>query len=113
MYRRIAALNLDTPLLEIRNTNLAELVVNSGCEAKNPGFPWVLLIPCWLPGSIPDVVWRFKWPVLPTADWIYRWYLVHSEQCVHCREHEDNEQALLSCRVANTFWSLVGGRTAR
>ncbi|KAL3257596.1 hypothetical protein MRX96_017050 [Rhipicephalus microplus] len=40
---------------------------------------------------------------------MYRWHLVRSEQCVYSREHEDNEQALLTCRVAKTFWSLVGG----
>ncbi|KAH7967611.1 hypothetical protein HPB52_000667 [Rhipicephalus sanguineus] len=75
IYKRIAQLNLDTPLLECRNTELAqELLVNSGCEAKNPGFPWVLLTPSWLPGSIQDVVWRFGWSVLPTADRMYKWH---------------------------------------
>ncbi|KAH7963273.1 hypothetical protein HPB52_020420 [Rhipicephalus sanguineus] len=108
IYKRIAALNLDTPLLEYRNTELAqELLVNSGCEAKNPGFPWVLLTPSWLPGSIQDVVWRFGWSVLPTADRMYKWHYVRSEQCVYCHKHEDNKHALITCRVAKVFWSLV------
>ncbi|XP_037509007.1 uncharacterized protein LOC119385681 [Rhipicephalus sanguineus] len=108
IYKRIAQLNLDTPLLECRNTELAqELLVNSGCEAKNPGFPWVLLTPSWLPGSIQDVVWRFGWSVLPTADRMYKWHHVRSEQCVHCHKHEDNKHALIACRVAKVFWSLV------
>ncbi|KAH7955253.1 hypothetical protein HPB51_028148 [Rhipicephalus microplus] len=69
IYRRIVALNLDTPLLEIRNTELAqELLVNSGCEAKNPEFPWILLTFSWLPGSIQGMLWRFGWSVLPTAN---------------------------------------------
>ncbi|KAH7939597.1 hypothetical protein HPB52_014807 [Rhipicephalus sanguineus] len=84
IYKRIAQLNLDTPLLECRNTELAqELLVNSGCEAKNPGFPWVLLTPSWLPGSIQDVVWRFGWSVLPTADRMYKWHYVRSEHGLH------------------------------
>ncbi|KAH7969207.1 hypothetical protein HPB52_015905 [Rhipicephalus sanguineus] len=108
IYKRIAQLNLDTPLLECRNTELAqELLVNSGCEAKNPGFPWVLLTPSWLPGSIQDVVWRFGWSVLPTADRMYKWHYVRSEQCVHCKKHENNKHALITCRVAKIFWSLV------
>ncbi|KAH7939792.1 hypothetical protein HPB52_017451 [Rhipicephalus sanguineus] len=108
IYKRIAQLNLDTPFLECRNTELAqELLVNSGCEAKNPGFPWVLLTPSWLPGSIQDVVWRFGWSVLPTADRMYKWHYVRSEQCVHCHKHEDNKHALIACRVAKVFWSLV------
>ncbi|KAH7944380.1 hypothetical protein HPB52_018803 [Rhipicephalus sanguineus] len=108
IYKRIAQLNLDTPLLECQNTELAqELLVNSGCEAKNPGFPWVLLTPSWLPGSIQDVVWRFGWSVLPTADRMYKWHYVRSEQCVHCQKHEDNKHALITCRVAKVFWSLV------
>ncbi|KAH7957829.1 hypothetical protein HPB52_023165 [Rhipicephalus sanguineus] len=95
IYKRIAQLNLDTPLLECQNTELAqELLVNSGCEAKNPGFPW-------------DVVWRFGWSVLPTADRMYEWHYVRSEQCVHCQKHEDNKHALITCRVAKVFWSLV------
>ncbi|KAL3218754.1 hypothetical protein MRX96_050609 [Rhipicephalus microplus] len=77
------------------------------CEAKNPGFPWVLLTPSWLPGSIQDVVWRYGWSVLPTADRMYKWHYVRSEPCVHCVMYEDNERALLTCRVAKTFWSLV------
>ncbi|KAL3212403.1 hypothetical protein MRX96_035905 [Rhipicephalus microplus] len=40
---------------------------------------------------------------------MYRWHMVRSEQCVHCREHEDNKHALLACCVAKTFWSFVGG----
>ncbi|KAL3207362.1 hypothetical protein MRX96_010155 [Rhipicephalus microplus] len=110
IYRRIVALNLDTPLLEIRNTELAqELLVNSGCEAKNPEFSWILLTFSWLPGSIQGMLWRFGWSVLPTANRMYRWHLVCLEQCVHCREQKDNEHALLTCRVAKTLWSLVGG----
>ncbi|KAH7939794.1 hypothetical protein HPB52_017453 [Rhipicephalus sanguineus] len=108
IYKHIAQLNLDTPFLECRNTELAqELLVNSGCEAKNPGFPCVLLTPSWLPGSIQDVVWRFGWSVLPTADRMYKWHYVRSEQCVHCHKHEDNKHALIACRVAKVFWSLV------
>ncbi|KAH8008660.1 hypothetical protein HPB51_000486 [Rhipicephalus microplus] len=108
IYKRIAALNLDTLILEVRNTELTqELLVNSGCEVKNPGFPWVLLTPSWLPGSIQDVVWRYGWSVLPTADRMYKWHYVRSEQCVHCGMFEDNKHALLACRVAKTFWSLV------
>ncbi|KAL3219964.1 hypothetical protein MRX96_005712 [Rhipicephalus microplus] len=84
-----------------------ELLVNLGCEVKNPGFPWVLLTPSWLPGSIQDVVWRYGWSVLPTVDRMYKWHYVRSEQCVHCGMYEDNEHALLACRVAKTFWSLV------
>ncbi|KAH8036448.1 hypothetical protein HPB51_000550 [Rhipicephalus microplus] len=98
IYKRIAALNLDTPILEVRNTELTqELLVNSGCEVKNPGFPWVLLTPSWLPGSIQDVVWRYGWSVLPTADRMYKWHYVRSEQCVHCGMFEDNKHALLAC----------------
>ncbi|KAH7940273.1 hypothetical protein HPB52_022593 [Rhipicephalus sanguineus] len=77
IYKRIAALNLDTPLLD------------------------------WLPGSIQDVVWRFGRSVLPTADRMYKWHNVRSEQCVHCKKHEDNKHALITCRVAKVFWSLV------
>ncbi|KAL3216431.1 hypothetical protein MRX96_033075 [Rhipicephalus microplus] len=68
IYKCIAALNLDTPLLEVRNKELTqELFVKSGFEVKNPGFPWVLLTPSRLLGSIEDVVWRYGWSVLPTA----------------------------------------------
>ncbi|KAH7964405.1 hypothetical protein HPB51_027353 [Rhipicephalus microplus] len=108
IYKRIAALNLDTPILEVRNTELTqELLVNWGCEVKNPGFPRVLLTPSWLPGSIQDVVWRYGWSVLPTADRMYKWHYVRSEQCVHCGMFEDNKHVLLACRVAKTFWPLV------
>ncbi|KAL3246416.1 hypothetical protein MRX96_017878 [Rhipicephalus microplus] len=97
------------PILEVRNTELTqELLVNSGCEVKNPGFPWVLRTPGWLPGSIQDVVWRYGWSALPTADRMYKWHYVRSEQCVHCGMFEDNKHALLACRVAKTFWSLAG-----
>ncbi|KAL3225022.1 hypothetical protein MRX96_026159, partial [Rhipicephalus microplus] len=110
IYRRISTLYLDTPLLEIRDAELSrELLVNSGCEAKDPGFSWVLLTPSRLPVSSQDVMWNFRWSILPTADRMYRWHLVHSEHCVHCREHEDNEHSLLTCCVAATFWYLVGG----
>ncbi|KAH7961151.1 hypothetical protein HPB52_004330 [Rhipicephalus sanguineus] len=85
IYKRIAQLNLDNPLLEYLNTELSqELLVNSGCEAKNPRFPWLLLTPSWLPGSIQDVVWRFGWSVLPTADRMYKWHYVRSEQKGYC-----------------------------
>lgn len=109
IYKRITVLNLDSPLLESRNTELAqELLVNSGSEIKKPGFPWVLLTPTRLPGNIQDVVWHIGWAVLPTADRMYKWHYVRSEQCVHCKKHEDNEHALLTCRVAKASWSLVG-----
>ncbi|KAL3228386.1 hypothetical protein MRX96_048587 [Rhipicephalus microplus] len=108
IYKRIAVLNLDIPILGVRNTELTqELLVNSGCESKNPGFSWVLLTPSWLPGSIQDVVWHYGWSVLPTVNRMYKWHYVRSEQCVQCGMYEDNEHALLTCRVANAFWSLV------
>ncbi|KAL3216428.1 hypothetical protein MRX96_033072 [Rhipicephalus microplus] len=114
IFKCIAALNLDTSLLEVRNKELTqELFVKSGFEVKNPGFPWVLLTPSRLLGSIEDVVWRYGWSVLPTADRMYKWHYVRFEQCVHCGIHEDNEHALLSCRVAKTFWSLVDRATTR
>ncbi|KAH8031171.1 hypothetical protein HPB51_013537 [Rhipicephalus microplus] len=108
IYKRIAALNQDDSILDVRNTKLTqELLVNSGGEAKNRGFPWALLTPSWLPGSIQDVVWRYGWSVLPTADRMYKWHYVQSEQRMHCGVYEDNEHTLLTCRVAKTFWSLV------
>ncbi|KAH6947107.1 hypothetical protein HPB50_017089 [Hyalomma asiaticum] len=108
IYKRISSLQLDTSPLEIRNTELAqELLVNSGCEAPNSSFPGVLLTPSWLPGTVQDMLWRFGWAVLPTADRMYKWHYVPTEQCVKCREHESNEHALLMCRSAVTFWSLV------
>ncbi|KAL3215717.1 hypothetical protein MRX96_051313 [Rhipicephalus microplus] len=69
IYRRVAALNLDTVLLDIRNPELAQqLLAYAGCEAENPGISWDLLTPSRLPGSIQDMVWHFGWSVLPTAD---------------------------------------------
>ncbi|KAH6920095.1 hypothetical protein HPB50_028911 [Hyalomma asiaticum] len=109
IYKRIASLQLDTPLLEIRNTEMApELLVNSGCEAPNSSFPWVLLTPSWLPGTVQDTIRRFGWAVLPTADRVYKWHYVPTEHCVNCCKHESNEHASLKCRFAVTFWSLVG-----
>ncbi|KAH6946242.1 hypothetical protein HPB50_012373 [Hyalomma asiaticum] len=109
IYKRIASLQLDTPLFEIRNTELAqELLVNSGCEAPSSSFPWVLLTPSWLPGTVQDTIWHFGWAVLPTADRMYKWHYLPTEQCVNFRKHESNEHALLKCRFAVTFWSLVG-----
>ncbi|KAH6929622.1 hypothetical protein HPB50_003327 [Hyalomma asiaticum] len=100
---------LDTSPLEIRNTELAqELLVNSGCEAPNSSFPWVLLTPSWSPGTVQDMLWRFGWAVLPTAGRMYKWHYVPTEQCVDCREHESIEHSLFKCRSAVTFWSLEG-----
>lgn len=39
---------------------------------------------------------------------MYKWHYVRSEQCVHCKKHEDKEHALLTFRVAKAFFSLVG-----
>ncbi|KAH6946569.1 hypothetical protein HPB50_014043 [Hyalomma asiaticum] len=100
---------LDTPQIDIRNKELAqELLVNSGCEAAKSSFPWVLLTPSWLPGTVQDTIWRFGWAVLPTADRMCKWHYVPTVQCVNCRKHESIEHALLKCRFAVTFWSLVG-----
>lgn len=35
IYRRLASLQLHTPLLETRNAKLTQVLLNSGCEAKN------------------------------------------------------------------------------
>lgn len=112
-YEKLTAHNLQKETVDMRNVGLAQKFGDVNSEklgTKQKIFPWRTLINVHInvPGEAKNVTWKFGWSVLPTRDHLKKWSVTPIDKCVHCRETELNEHALIHCTVAKTFWLEVG-----
>lgn len=69
---------------------------------------WKQLTSAVLPADVRDFGWERGWGVLPTRDRLAAWGVVPNSQCPQCGQVETLKHAIYDCRVAKTFWRLLG-----
>lgn len=72
------------------------------------GARWKQLTSSVLPSDVRDFGWERGWGVLPTRDRLASWGVVPNSRCPQCGQVETLKHAMYDCRVARTFWRLLG-----